>query len=134
MSKNEFFWIGSGAQVENLDLEENFGASVDVGRIFQWYDSDPGIPPTIDLEEGETLYDMLFITENGQNFNLTIFLYARLSNYFQKSYYAKILSLYLNFGFSYSLCREIKHILSKSPTRLKKGGFINPPFFFRFPT
>ena len=120
MSKNEFFWIGSGAQVENLDLEENFGASVDVGRIFQWYDSDPGIPPTIDLEEGETLYDMLFITENGQNFNLTIFLYARLSNYFQKSYYAKILSL-LNFWiFLFLMSRNKAHPVEKSDSTKKR--------------
>ena len=40
--------------------------------------------------------------------------------------------------FETALCREIKHPLSKSPTRPKKGGVINPPFlnpyFLRFPT
>ena len=33
----------------------NFGASVDVGRIF-WYASGPGNPSIVDLEEGEALY------------------------------------------------------------------------------
>ena len=36
----------------------NSGASVDVGRIFSWCASGPGIPPTLDLEEGETFYDV----------------------------------------------------------------------------
>ena len=36
----------------------NSGASVDVGRIFSWCASGPGIPPTLDLEEGEAFYDM----------------------------------------------------------------------------
>ena len=37
----------------------NFGASVDAGRIFFfWYASGPGIPPTLDLEEGAAFYDM----------------------------------------------------------------------------
>ena len=42
----------------NLHLEVNSGASVDVGRIFSWCASGPGIPPTLDLEEGEVFYDM----------------------------------------------------------------------------
>ena len=50
--------VGRGAQVGNLHLELNFGASVDVGRIFFWYASGPGIPPTLDSEEGEAFYDM----------------------------------------------------------------------------
>ena len=53
MKKSELFLgIGRGAQVENLHFEVNFGARVDVGRIFF------GSPPTLDLEEGEAFYDM----------------------------------------------------------------------------
>ena len=37
----------------------NSGASVDVGRnVFSWCASGPGIPPTLNLEEGEAFYDM----------------------------------------------------------------------------
>ena len=32
--KTSFLGVGRGAQVGNLHLEVNFGASVDVGRIF----------------------------------------------------------------------------------------------------
>ena len=36
----------------------NSSASVDVGFIFSWRASSPGIPPTLDLGEGEAFYDM----------------------------------------------------------------------------
>ena len=36
----------------------NSGTSVDVGRILLWCTSGPGIPSTLDLEEGEAFYDM----------------------------------------------------------------------------
>ena len=36
----------------------NSGSSVDVSVFFSWCASGPGIPPTLDLEEGEAFYDM----------------------------------------------------------------------------
>ena len=56
--KASFFWIGKGAQVGNLHLEVNFGASVDVGRIFYGTLQARGSHQTSIWEEGKTFYDM----------------------------------------------------------------------------
>ena len=56
--KASFFRVGRGAQVGNLHLEVNFGASVDVGRIFYGTLQALGSHQPSIWEEGEAFYDM----------------------------------------------------------------------------
>merc|ERR1711951_127492 len=53
-----FFRVGRGAQVGNLHLEVNFGASVDVGRIFYGALQTLGSHQASIWEEDEAFYDM----------------------------------------------------------------------------
>eukprot|EP00493_Phyllostaurus_siculus_P002303 UN02315 len=56
--KRAFWGVGRGAQVVNLHLEVNVGASVHAGRFLFWYASCPGIQSTLDLKESKAFYDM----------------------------------------------------------------------------
>ena len=53
-----FFEVGRGAQAENLHLEVNFGASIDVGRIFYGTLQALGSHQPSIWEEGEAFYNM----------------------------------------------------------------------------